>query len=219
MAYGDTCIPEASGDGLPGTKPLTGRGRVRRRRRYLLARRRTLEAPLGERVQNRHDAFGIVPVRRRDIDRRRDAAFVGRNMDFDAPDLLPALRLRNRRHRQMRPMGQAMSLRDARRFPCSGPDAVKQGGDQIGRSPFQIRPTTLLTVVIAVQPPGSSYLTSSFSKSSRRSQKLSDTGVASASILHRGTRRRFMLFSETTKIRTVNDGASAASSAVVAAAL
>jgi hypothetical protein len=58
----------------------------------------------------------------------------------------------------MRPMGQAMSLRDGRRFPCSGLDAIEQGGDQVGRSPFQIPPTILLTVVIAVAPTGSSYL-------------------------------------------------------------
>jgi hypothetical protein len=31
-----------------------------------------------------------MPVRRRDIDRKRDAVFVNGNMDLDAPDLLAA---------------------------------------------------------------------------------------------------------------------------------
>src|SRR4051812_18417779 len=32
-----------------------------------------------------------MPVRRRDLDRQRDAVFVDRNMDLDAPDLLAAI--------------------------------------------------------------------------------------------------------------------------------
>src|SRR5208283_915643 len=53
-----------------------------------VAERRTLEATVGEYVQNRHDAFRVMPVRRRDIDRQRDTVFVDGDMDFDAPDLL-----------------------------------------------------------------------------------------------------------------------------------
>jgi hypothetical protein len=56
-----------------------------------VAERRTLEATLGEGAQNRHDAFGVMPVRRRDVDRQRDAVFVDGNMDLDALDLLPAV--------------------------------------------------------------------------------------------------------------------------------
>ena len=56
-----------------------------------VADRRTLEATPGERAQNRDDAFRIMPVRRGDIDRQRDAVFVNCDMDFDAPDLLAAV--------------------------------------------------------------------------------------------------------------------------------
>jgi hypothetical protein len=41
-------------------------------------------------VHNRHDTFGVMLVRGRDIDRQRDAVFVYGNMDLDALDLLPA---------------------------------------------------------------------------------------------------------------------------------
>src|SRR3954447_17058707 len=43
------------------------------------------------RAQDRHDPFGVMPVRRRDIDRQRDAVLVDRNMDLDAADLLAAI--------------------------------------------------------------------------------------------------------------------------------
>src|SRR3954452_23282361 len=56
-----------------------------------VAERRTFEATLGERAQDRHDPFGVMPVRRRDIDRQRDAVLVDRNMDLDAADLLAAI--------------------------------------------------------------------------------------------------------------------------------
>src|SRR5208283_1812235 len=56
-----------------------------------IAERRALEATIGERAQNRHDTFRVMPVRRRDIDRQRDAVFVDGNMDFDAADLLAAV--------------------------------------------------------------------------------------------------------------------------------
>ena len=35
--------------------------------------------------------FGVMPVRREDIDRQRHAVFLYGNMDLDAPDLLPAI--------------------------------------------------------------------------------------------------------------------------------
>ena len=56
-----------------------------------ITKRRTLEAAIGERAQNRHNAFGVMAVRRRDIDRQRDAVFVDGNVDFDAADLLAAV--------------------------------------------------------------------------------------------------------------------------------
>src|SRR5690242_18615923 len=56
-----------------------------------IAERRPVEATRGERAQNRHDPFGVMAVRRRDVDRQRDAVFVNRNMDFDAADLLAAI--------------------------------------------------------------------------------------------------------------------------------
>jgi hypothetical protein len=40
-----------------------------------IAQRRTLEAAIGERALNRHDAFGVMPIRRRDIDRRPGSSF------------------------------------------------------------------------------------------------------------------------------------------------
>jgi hypothetical protein len=56
-----------------------------------IAERCTLEATLGEGAQNRHDAFRVMPVRRRDIDRQRHAVSINGNMDFDAPDLPSAV--------------------------------------------------------------------------------------------------------------------------------
>jgi hypothetical protein len=56
-----------------------------------IAERRALEAALGERAQNRHDTFRVMPVRRRDIDRQRDVVFVDSDVDFDAVDLLAAV--------------------------------------------------------------------------------------------------------------------------------
>ena len=52
-----------------------------------IAERWTLEAILGERSENRHDIFRVMPVRRRDIGHERDATFVYRNRDFDATNL------------------------------------------------------------------------------------------------------------------------------------
>jgi hypothetical protein len=56
-----------------------------------LTQRWSLETTIGERAQNRHDTLRIVPVRRRDIDRQRDAVFVNGDLDLDASDLLPAI--------------------------------------------------------------------------------------------------------------------------------
>src|SRR5208283_1399416 len=44
-----------------------------------VAERRTLKATIGERAQNRDDGLRVMPVRRRDIDRRGDAVFVNGN--------------------------------------------------------------------------------------------------------------------------------------------
>src|SRR5207302_653887 len=56
-----------------------------------VAARRTFEATRGERAQNRHDPFGVMAVRRRDIDRQRNAVFLNRDLDLDATDLLAAI--------------------------------------------------------------------------------------------------------------------------------
>ena len=55
-----------------------------------VAERRTFEATHGKRARSQHDPFAVMPVRRRDIDRQRDAVFVDRNMDLDAANLLAA---------------------------------------------------------------------------------------------------------------------------------
>jgi hypothetical protein len=54
-----------------------------------IAERRPLEATIGERAQNRDDGFRVMAVRRRDIDRQRDAVFLDSDLDFDATDFLP----------------------------------------------------------------------------------------------------------------------------------
>src|SRR5208283_2215619 len=52
---------------------------------------RALEAAIGELTQNRNDGFGVMAVRRRDIDRQRDAVFLNGHLDLDAADLLAAI--------------------------------------------------------------------------------------------------------------------------------
>src|SRR4051812_36866642 len=47
----------------------------------------SLEAPAGKLMQHRDDALAVMPVRRRDVDRQREAVFIHREMDFDAPRL------------------------------------------------------------------------------------------------------------------------------------
>src|SRR3984885_13422821 len=49
------------------------------------------EAAIGELTQNRNDGFGVMPIRRRDIDRQRDAVFLNGHLDLDAADLLAAI--------------------------------------------------------------------------------------------------------------------------------
>src|SRR3954468_926575 len=56
-----------------------------------IAERRTLETAIGEFTQNRHDGFCVMAVRRRDIDRQRDAVLLHGELDLDAPDLLAAI--------------------------------------------------------------------------------------------------------------------------------
>src|SRR3954471_25084313 len=56
-----------------------------------ITQRRTLEAAIGELTQNRDDGLGVMVVRRRDIDRQRDAVFVDGDLDLDAADLLAAV--------------------------------------------------------------------------------------------------------------------------------
>src|SRR3954464_2683713 len=56
-----------------------------------VAERRALEAAISEFTQNRHDGFGVMAVRRCDIDRQRDAVFLHGELDLDATDLLAAV--------------------------------------------------------------------------------------------------------------------------------
>src|SRR3954447_15177024 len=50
-----------------------------------------LEAAAGKLMQHRDDALAVMPVRRRDGDRQREAVFIDREMDFDALDPLAAI--------------------------------------------------------------------------------------------------------------------------------
>jgi hypothetical protein len=50
-----------------------------------------LEAAIGEFTQKRNDGFGVMAVRRCDIDRPRDAVFLNGYLDLDAADFLPAI--------------------------------------------------------------------------------------------------------------------------------
>src|SRR3954454_9459103 len=56
-----------------------------------IAERWTLEAAISEFTQNRHDGFGVMAVRRRDIDRQRNAVLLNGELDLDATDLLAAI--------------------------------------------------------------------------------------------------------------------------------
>src|SRR3954463_8453132 len=56
-----------------------------------VAERRALEAAISEFTQNRHDGFGVMAVRRCDIDRQGDAVFLHGELDLDATDLLAAI--------------------------------------------------------------------------------------------------------------------------------
>src|SRR3954447_7853185 len=90
MPAGTNC-PSRPRDGLNGdAECLTGFGQPLASIAEV-AECRTFEATLGERAQDRHDPFRVMPVRRRDVDRQRDAVFVDRNMDLDAADLLAAV--------------------------------------------------------------------------------------------------------------------------------
>ena len=51
----------------------------------------SLEAAAGELMQHRDDAFAVMDIRRRDVDRQREAILIDREMDFDALDLLAAI--------------------------------------------------------------------------------------------------------------------------------
>jgi hypothetical protein len=42
-------------------------------------------------MQHRNDALAVMPVRRRDIDRQREAVFIDCEMDLDALDLFAAI--------------------------------------------------------------------------------------------------------------------------------
>ena len=54
-----------------------------------VAERRTLEAAVGEFTQNRDDGFGVMAVRRRDIDRQRHAVFLNGDLDLEPRIFLP----------------------------------------------------------------------------------------------------------------------------------
>src|SRR4051812_45641324 len=50
-----------------------------------------LEAAAGKLMQHWDNALAVMPVRRRDMDRQREAVLIHREMDFDALDLLAAI--------------------------------------------------------------------------------------------------------------------------------
>jgi hypothetical protein len=89
-----------------------------------ISQRRTLEASVGEWVQNRGNAFRVMPICRRNIDPQGKAVFVHGDMDPDALDLLSAV---------------DASVETARRRP-SGPNAQASPGRFGYNVPLQHRP-------------------------------------------------------------------------------
>ena len=81
----------AAGAGLDGdAKRLAGLGQPLTAIAEI-AQGSPLEAAAGKLMQHRDDALAVMPVRRRDIDRQREAVLIDREMDLDALDLLAAI--------------------------------------------------------------------------------------------------------------------------------
>src|SRR3954465_4763418 len=81
----------AAGDGLDGDAECLTRLGQASAPIAEIAEGWAVEAAMGKFTQNRHDTLRVVAVRRRDIDRQRDAVFVDRHLDLDAADLLAAV--------------------------------------------------------------------------------------------------------------------------------
>src|SRR3954468_19577428 len=90
-ASGDELSVAAACDGLDRDAECLTRFRQSFAPIAKVAERRALEAAISEFTQNRHDGFGVMAVRRCDIDRQRDAVFLHGELDLDATDLLAAI--------------------------------------------------------------------------------------------------------------------------------
>src|SRR3954451_8840883 len=90
-ASGNELSVAAAGNGLDrDAECLTGLGQAFAPVAEI-AERWTLETAIGEFTQNRHDTFGVMAVRRRDIDRQRNAVLLDGDLDLNATDLLAAI--------------------------------------------------------------------------------------------------------------------------------
>src|SRR4051794_7810486 len=98
-----------------------------------------LEAAAGKLMQHWDNALAVMPVRRRDMDRQREAVLVHGEMDLDALDLLAAVeaareasrrRLTRSLTRQLSACGQRKKLwgerRDLRHLCCADTDGEAQ---------------------------------------------------------------------------------------------
>src|SRR5687768_5562680 len=56
-----------------------------------IAQRGPLEAAAGKLMQHRDDALAVMDIRRRDVDRQREAVFIDGEVDLNALDLLAAV--------------------------------------------------------------------------------------------------------------------------------
>src|SRR3954466_13175466 len=90
-ASGDELSVAAACDGLDRDAECLTRFRQSFAPIAEVAERRALEAAISEFTQNRHDGFGVMAVRRCDIDRQRDAVFLHGELDLNATDLLAAV--------------------------------------------------------------------------------------------------------------------------------
>src|SRR3954465_11973019 len=81
----------AAGDGLDGDAECLTRLGQASAPIAEIAEGWAVEAATGKFTQNRHDTLRVMAVRRRDIDRQRDAVFVDGHLDLDAADLLAAV--------------------------------------------------------------------------------------------------------------------------------
>src|ERR1700734_469444 len=96
-----------------------------------IPQRLTLEASVGELARNRDNAFGVMPICRRNIDPQGKAVFVHGEMDLDALDLLSAVNASVETARR-RAAGSAVDNHGARfrSIPTSAPPVAVQPAEQ-----------------------------------------------------------------------------------------